>query len=69
MPSKAVNFIFIALMCAVPAALVVAQQSNQSVDQTRKNIQVLKGLPESQIFPLMNFVATSLGVGCESPES
>lgn len=34
------------------------------VEQTRKNIQVLKGLPESQLFPLMNFVSVSLGVRC-----
>jgi len=65
MPSKRVSFVFTILMCAIPAALVVAQQSDQRVDQTRKNIQVLKGLPESQIFPLMNFVATSLGVKCD----
>jgi hypothetical protein len=73
MPAKRLTFIFIAVLCAMPVALVVAQQSATPapaqtpplVDQTRKNIQVLKGLPESQIFPLMNFVATSLGVGCE----
>jgi len=40
-------------------------QGEKTVDQTRKNIQVLKGLPESQLFPLMNFVATSLGVKCD----
>lgn len=33
-------------------------------EQTLKNIQVLKGLPESQLFLVMNFVATSLGVHC-----
>ena len=32
--------------------------------QGLKNIQVLKGLPESQLFLVMNFVATSLGVQC-----
>ena len=37
----------------------------QTVEQTRKNIQVLKGLPESQLYPLMNFVAVSLGERCE----
>ena len=37
----------------------------QAVEQTRKNIQVLKGLPESQLYPLMNFVAVSLGERCE----
>lgn len=34
-------------------------------EQTVKNIQVLKGLPESQLFLVMNFVATSLGVHCD----
>jgi hypothetical protein len=37
----------------------------QTVEQTRKNIQVLKGLPESQLYLLMNFVAVSLGERCE----
>ncbi len=40
-------------------------QGNLPVEQTRKNIQVLKGLPESQLFPVMNFVAASLGVKCD----
>ena len=39
-------------------------QGEKTVDQSRKNIRVLKGLPESQLFPVMNFVATSLGVQC-----
>jgi hypothetical protein len=39
-------------------------QTGTTVDQTRKNIQILKGLPESQLFLLMNFVSTSLGVQC-----
>jgi len=36
----------------------------KTADQTRKNIQVLKGLPEPQLFLVMNFVAASLGVQC-----
>ncbi len=40
-------------------------QGNLPVEQTRKNIQVLKGLPESQLFPVMNFVSASLGVKCD----
>jgi hypothetical protein len=40
-------------------------RENLPVEQTRKNIQVLKGLPESQLFPVMNFVAASLGVKCD----
>src|SRR6267378_3576311 len=41
-----------------------AAQSEKTIEQTRKNIQVLKGLPDSQLFLVMNFVATSLGVQC-----
>jgi hypothetical protein len=40
------------------------QAGDKPVEQTRKNIQVLKGLPESQLFPEMNFIAASLGVQC-----
>ena len=35
---------------------------DKPVEQVRKNIQVLKGLPNSQLFLLMNFVGDSLGV-------
>lgn len=40
------------------------QQTDKPVEQTRKNIQVLKGLPDSQLFTVMNFIRTSLGVSC-----
>ncbi|HEY0404117.1 MAG TPA: c-type cytochrome [Pyrinomonadaceae bacterium] len=40
------------------------QQQEKTVEQTRKNIQVLKGLPESQLFTVMNFMRDSLGVSC-----
>ena len=40
------------------------QAADRPVEQTRKNIQVLKGLPESQLLPEMNFIAASLGVQC-----
>jgi hypothetical protein len=40
-------------------------QGDKPVEQTRKNIQVLKGLPDSQLFILMNFMATSIGVKCD----
>src|SRR5437660_8803285 len=46
------------------AAALQGPQGDKLVDETRKNIQVLKGLPEPQLFPLMNFVASSLGVKC-----
>jgi hypothetical protein len=37
---------------------------DKPVEQVRKNIQVLKALPDSQLFLLMNFVGDSLGVSC-----
>ncbi len=52
---------------AVPSQLLIAQaagQEDKPVEQTRKNIQVLKGLPESQLFTVMNFMRASLGVSC-----
>src|SRR5690242_10065635 len=39
-------------------------QGDKPVEQTGKNIQVLKGLPTSQLTPLMNFISVSLGVKC-----
>lgn len=47
------------------AAAPQQAQADKPVEQTRKNIQVLKGLPESQLFLVMNFMATSLGVKCD----
>lgn len=38
---------------------------DKPVEQVRKNIQVLKGLPDSQLFLLMNFVGDSPGVNCD----
>lgn len=38
---------------------------DKPVEQTRKNIQVLKGLPDSQLMNEMNFIAVSLGVRCD----
>src|SRR5437764_2333238 len=49
----------------VSSAARQAQPSDKPVEQTRKNIQVLKGLPSSQLVPLMNFVSVSLGVRCD----
>jgi hypothetical protein len=45
------------------AAQAVGQE-DKPVEQTRKNIQVLKGLPDSQLITVMNFMRASLGVNC-----
>jgi photosynthetic reaction center cytochrome c subunit len=44
---------------------VSAQQEDKPVEQVQKNIQVLKGLPSSQLLPVMHFMRTSLGVRCD----
>src|SRR5438876_1954885 len=41
------------------------QQEDKPVDQVQKNIQVLRGLPSSQLLPVMHFMRTSLGVRCD----
>ena len=35
--------------------------ADKPVEQTRKNIQVLKGLRESELYRVMNFMAVSIG--------
>ena len=41
------------------------QSADKPVEQVRKNIHVLQGLPDSQLFLVMNFVGDSLGVNCD----
>jgi photosynthetic reaction center cytochrome c subunit len=38
--------------------------AEKTVEQVQKNIQVLSGLPESQLIPVMNYMASSLGENC-----
>jgi hypothetical protein len=40
------------------------QQGDKPAEQVRKNIQVLKGLPDSQLGAVMDFMSSSLGVNC-----
>jgi hypothetical protein len=54
--------IVIAAASAVPEA---AAQQPGSAGAKRPNLRVLQALPESQLFPLMNLLAESLGVRCD----
>jgi hypothetical protein len=53
------------VIAAAAAAPDAAAQQPGSAGATRPKLTVLQALPESQLFPLMNLVAESLGVRCE----
>src|SRR6185369_4642003 len=57
--------LLIALLQSTSHVRVTAQQEDKYVEQVQKNIQVLKGLPSSQLLPVMHFMRTSLGVRCD----
>lgn len=42
-----------------------SQTEDKPVETVAKNIQVLKGMPASQLLPVMNLMASSLGVRCD----
>ncbi len=41
-----------------------AQAAVETMEQKYKNIQVLKGLPATQLRPMMNYISGALGVNC-----
>jgi hypothetical protein len=47
-----------------PPAANQSGPAEKTVEQTQKNIQVLTGLPASQLVPVMNYIGSSLGVKC-----
>lgn len=46
------------------AGKVTPSGSTQSTETSFKNIQVLKGIPSSELLPAMEFISSSLGVKC-----
>jgi hypothetical protein len=52
-----------AMPAQTPAAPATPRE--KTVEQTHKNIQVLKGLPDSQLGTVMNFIAVSMGRRCD----
>ncbi len=61
----AVSLSSLGMVALAQTPATTAPSQEKTVDQTRKNIQVLKGLPESQLGTVMNFVAASLGRRCD----
>src|SRR2546429_4162344 len=43
-----------------------AAPTEKTVEQVFKNIKVLNGMPQSQLYPAMRFMAASLGFQCGS---
>ena len=68
-------FICICVICGVVAGGAKAQSGGapqttnasgpKKAEEQFKNIQVLKGIPEDQLIPAMQFITASLGVECE----
>src|SRR5882672_4778402 len=59
----------VSIVASVQAGLMpqAAQQTvpaEKTVEQVQKNIQVLTGLPQSQLLSVMNYMGSSLGVKC-----
>ena len=52
----------IATPAQTPAATAASQE--QTVEQAEKNIKVLTGMPQSQLIPVMNYFAASMGRRC-----
>jgi hypothetical protein len=48
-----------------PAQTSGAPSTPKKAEEQFKNIQVLKGIPAEELIPTMQFVAASLGVGCD----
>jgi hypothetical protein len=47
-----------------PGSPASAPPADKPVEQSKKNIKVLQGLPTSQLIPVMAFMSNSLGVTC-----
>jgi hypothetical protein len=56
--------IAVAALSIVAITAVAAETSDPAVEQTKKNIKTLTGMPTSQLIPTMAFMSNSLGVTC-----
>ena len=62
------SLLALSLLLVVAHSNLAAQQAAGpagTAGATRPNLKVLQQLPEAQLFPVMNLVATSLGVRCD----
>lgn len=54
-------------LALIPSTAATRQtpQEDRPVEQVQKNIQMLKGMPSSQLLPAMHLMRTALGVRCD----
>ena len=72
MPKRTTTLLLIAGLLSIVSIIIVVStrtttaqtQADKPIEQTRKNIQLLKGLNEAQLYQLMNFMAVSIGEQC-----
>jgi hypothetical protein len=57
-------FIIAGSVVFISSSLAQQQQGDRPVEQARKNIKVLQGMPDSQLIPTMQFISSALGVDC-----
>src|ERR1051326_7763199 len=59
------SIVSISIIVSTHTTSAQAQPADKPIEQTRKNIQVLKGLRESELYRVMNFMAVSIGEECD----
>ena len=59
------SMVSIGMVVSTRTSSAQTQQADKPIEQTRKNIQVLKGLHEAELYRVMNFMAVSIGEECE----
>jgi photosynthetic reaction center cytochrome c subunit len=59
------TLVSISLVVSTRITSAQAPPADKPIEQTRKNIQVLKGLRESELYRVMNFMAVSIGEECD----
>ena len=71
MKSISLRLVVMALACAAAALVIskvraqaVSAPQEKTVEQVQKNIKVLTGMPQSQLIPVMNYFAASMGRRC-----
>jgi len=58
------SIVSIGIVLSTRSSSAQTQPADKPIEQTRKNIQVLKGLREAELYRVMNFMAVSIGQQC-----